>query len=206
MTDGERYRPEYDYLSICPTCFHLFEEGRPDGQEQRCRCRHCEETRWEGFDYNCRAILCRCCALVPLRSGSRWSPYFCRECQLLAMGVSVWERRLIFPIGPHSIMHGFVPDTVAAIPGSEPDPPFEGLERTVSALMSGYEVLEQWYQMAVPWRLNALGLRAPISLRDYAEVVEERDWSVLSHKTDAFEELCLFTRTGTTMLTRESHF
>ena len=98
-------RNELRHLHVCGTCYALYEAGRPDGINQRCRCGPHGEARWPGVDFNERACLCTCCGTEVLRSGSRFSPYFCRECQLLAMGVSLWERRLVFPIGRHSLMH-----------------------------------------------------------------------------------------------------
>lgn len=101
------------HLCICGTCYALYETERPDGMNQPCRCTPRDEPRWPGHDFNEHALLCLCCGLEVVSSGSRWSSYVCRECQLLAMGVSLWERRLVFPIGRHSMMHTWVPDTRA---------------------------------------------------------------------------------------------
>lgn len=46
------YDDRYEYLHICPTCYELYETGRPDGEEQRCRYQPGEETAWPYHDFN----------------------------------------------------------------------------------------------------------------------------------------------------------
>ena len=82
--------------------------SQPDQYRQRCDCERTlePEDRWPGFDFNTWAELCRCCAITLLRSGSRWSPFFCEECKRRVMDLN---RRLgdwIIPVGRHSVMHG----------------------------------------------------------------------------------------------------
>jgi hypothetical protein len=101
------YQDQLAYCYICSTCFHLYERGRRDNENQRCKCQPAEETKWPIRDFNERAILCRCCGLNVLPSGCRWDPYFCRECQLLAMGVSVWNRRLVCQLLPRDTTECF---------------------------------------------------------------------------------------------------
>ena len=100
---------ELQYLRSGGTRYGLYETERPDGMEQRCRCVTRDEKTWHGFDFNERASLCLCCGMETLPSGSRWSPYFCRECQWLAIGASRGVGRWVFPIGRHSLMHMWVP-------------------------------------------------------------------------------------------------
>ena len=199
MDDKERVSPseygydeQYEYMHICPTCFHLYEMGRPDTEEQRCNCQPAEETRWPYHDFNQRAILCRCCALNVLPSGSRWSPYFCRECRLLVMGVSVWNRQLIFPIGRHSLMHTWVPDTPSASlhnHQSHPDDVVAGVYHALGGISRGAEGLSQWYQTIVPRNLKRFGLAGDVSLRAYIEAVTA-EAPALSTRLEAFDGLC----------------
>jgi hypothetical protein len=76
---------------------------------QRCRCeRGVEpEKRWPGYDFNTYEELCRCCTIEPLRSGSCWSPFFCRECRERVMELNRRFGRCVIPIGRHSIMNEF---------------------------------------------------------------------------------------------------
>lgn len=189
-------RREYSYLRICRSCSYLYEEGRPDGLEQRCRCRPGREARWPGFDYNRRASLCLCCAVVALPSGSRPSPYFCNECQARAKDLSLRAGRLIFPIGPHSLMHTWVPTTLGASDG-DAGTLADGLYRTGVAIQGGFAVLEKWYGRLVPWRLQQLGLDRDVSLHDYIAAAGQQGWDAPESKAAAFEWLCLYAETGT---------
>ncbi len=184
-------RNELQYLHVCGTCYALYEAGRPDGMNQRCRCGPQGEAQWPRFDFNERARLCGCCATEVLSSGTRWSPYFCRECQLLAMGVSLWERRLVFPIGRHSLMHTWVPasraPSLAAHGGRARD-----LAATVSAALTGIsggsDRLGQWSANMVSRQLARLALPAGTPLLAYLDAVAEKGtgttrWAV-------FAELC----------------
>ena len=73
-------------LLICCRCLLLKGSvpGRTDGARQFCDCTPVEvrqaQPRWGG-DFNTYAELCRCCGLVLIRSGSRWSVWFCASCK-----------------------------------------------------------------------------------------------------------------------------
>ena len=60
---------------------------------------------WTGYDYNRFVELCRCCGAVPLRSGSRWSVWFCPTCRAEVDLLNSRLGRYIVPIGRHSL-HG----------------------------------------------------------------------------------------------------
>lgn len=187
------------YLRICATCYGLYERDRPDGMDQRCDCGPRNEERWSGFDFNERARLCVCCGMEVLRSGSRWSPYFCRECQLLAMGVSLWHRSLVFPIGRHSLMHTWVPDTrpptIAAHRGRSRD-----LATTVhtaaTAVSKGSEGLLQWSAIIVSRHLQHLGLPGGTYLNEYLAAMAKQGTGYT--RWSAFAELCEFFNMPTT--------
>jgi len=191
------YDDEYAYLHICSTCFHLYETGRPDGMEQRCNCRPKQGERWPYHDFNERAILCQCCGLNVLRSGSRWSPFFCRGCQLLAMGVSVWNRHLVFPIGRHSLMHTWVPNTPSASlrDHHRPEELATGVYHALRGISRATDGLSQWYQMIMPRNLEHFGFVGDVSLREYIEAVAREDPS-LHGRMEAFDGLCQLFRFG----------
>jgi len=97
---------------VCGTCGRLRGPwGRYDGEvefEQHCDCRDDEEPveRWPGFDYNTVAELCRCCGLEVVKSGSKWSVWFCRECLDRVSDLNTGAGRCVVPIGRHSLMNG----------------------------------------------------------------------------------------------------
>ena len=73
----------YPRFLLCGTCHELFEQEPQAGfpSAQRCRCHPSDEPTWPRFDFNEHLHLCECCRLDPLRSGSRWSVWFCDECK-----------------------------------------------------------------------------------------------------------------------------
>jgi hypothetical protein len=68
---------------LCGTCHGLYEDKPQPGfaTPQRCACSRTDEPTWPRYDFNEHIHLCECCRLVPLRSGSRWSVWFCEECK-----------------------------------------------------------------------------------------------------------------------------
>ncbi|HET8526107.1 MAG TPA: hypothetical protein VFM81_05660 [Actinomycetota bacterium] len=93
---------------LCGTCLDLFEELPAAGSPtpQRCRCRSTDEPVWPGHDFNEHLHLCECCRLVPLRSGSRWSVWFCGDCKSEVMDLNRLVGHCVIPIGRHSLMAG----------------------------------------------------------------------------------------------------
>jgi hypothetical protein len=168
---------ELQWLRVCGTCYNLYETGRPDGQNQRCRCFIGPDIPWAGFDFNERARLCMCCAMEVLASGSKWSAYFCSECRQRVMDLSLREGRLVIPIGRHSLMHTWVPNTLApslaAHGGSAAD-----LAQTVmtaaSAVFGGTDRLWEWSPTIVARHLRHLGLPGSTPLIEYLGAIDGR--------------------------------
>ena len=82
MSDGETL----SRWTVCGRC-HAVRGGligTVDGVTvwQRCHCVPAEGllTQPRVGDFNAEIELCRACGLVPLRSGSRWSVWFCGPC------------------------------------------------------------------------------------------------------------------------------
>jgi hypothetical protein len=100
---------------LCATCQGLYGDRPSPGfaTPQRCRCRHVDEPKWPRHDFNEHLHLCECCRLVPLRSGSRWSVWFCDECKARVRDLNHVLGRYVIPIGRHSLMGGI------AIAGAE---------------------------------------------------------------------------------------
>lgn len=186
---------DYEYLHICGTCFKLYETGRFDNQEQRCGCAPRAEERWPGRDFNERASLCACCGTEVLESGSRYSPYFCRECQLLAMGVSLWERRLVIPIGRHTMMHTWVPNTrqpSLAAHNGDVRRLAETVHGALTAIFVSSEQLSKWSAVVVSHHLKRLGLPGgtPVSRYLAAHASDEERPT----RWELFAEMCEFIR------------
>jgi hypothetical protein len=195
LTEHGYLHERYQYLQICTRCYHLYETGRPDGLVQRCRCRKDAKKRWPGHDYNERASLCHCCGVHVLHSGSRWSAYFCRECQLLVMGISVWERRLVFPTGRHTLMHTWVPKD----PKPDPTTPSTeaGAQRildTLKVISVGADQQRWWYATIMRRNLDRLRFSGDASLLDYMSAVHREQLDVLRTRLEALAELSQLVR------------
>ena len=93
--------PRTAALRVCLAHGGLYED-HPDpetGYQQRCHDRKGQE-KWDGYDINEWIRLCDCCLAVPMRSGSKWSPFFCNNCR---PGIVAAKRGI--PIGRHSMMN-----------------------------------------------------------------------------------------------------
>ena len=98
----------YPRFLLCGTCHELFEQEPQAGfpSAQLCRCHPSDEPTWPRFDFNEHLRLCECCRLEPLRSGSRWSVWFCEECKTRVRSLNDRLGRYAIPIGRHSMMGG----------------------------------------------------------------------------------------------------
>jgi hypothetical protein len=97
-------------LVVCGRCHELRGPvpGRTDGAFQLCSCSHVEVHRAQaswGGDHNTYAELCKCCGLVLLRSGSKWSVWLCEPCKEQVMALNQAAGRCVIPIGRHSLMN-----------------------------------------------------------------------------------------------------
>ena len=93
--------PRTAALRVCLEHGGLYED-RPDPEtdyQQRCHDRR-DQEKWDGYDINEWIRLCDCCLAVPMRSGSKWSSFFCNNCR---PGILAGERGI--PIGRHSMMN-----------------------------------------------------------------------------------------------------
>jgi len=160
----------HEALAVCATCGELFREDRPGalGLSQRCGCRRTpDEARWDGFDFNEWACLCRCCGQVVLRSGSRWSVWFCQDCKEPIRGFNLtygWQGTSIIPIGRHSLMNGIGLSPVE----------IEDLQRSerfvedIKNLVGRSDLLSRWAADRVRLNLELVGLAGPsVPLREY---------------------------------------
>ena len=128
--------------------------------EQRCHCwRHLPpQERWAGYDFNKHLELCYCCGIEPIRSGSRWSVFFCGECAGRVMEFNRRHGHWVMPIGRHSTMHG------VSLGESDPVDPFVAKFRGLS---DAIDHLDEWACLNV--RRNVLRL-----------MVELRTWDDLA--------------------------
>jgi hypothetical protein len=187
-------------VTICPGCFMCRGEleirtpvpasdsagsGQQDVRRFRqcCRSEGADEERWPRFDFNCYLELCRCCGVEPIRSGSRWSLFFCEECKVRVLAFNRAVGHWVTPIGRHTAMHGLL------VRGNEPFDPHVA-ERFVGAirgLFAGIDHLDEWAGRVVQENLAELGFAAgeEVGLSDYLQATSGR-----IDKEHAFQRLC----------------
>lgn len=143
------------------------------------------DSRWPRYDYNLHVDLCRCCGRVPLRSGSKWSVWFCKACKEQVGLLNGRHGRCIVPIGRHSVHAGYM------LSGDQARNPV-AVETFVSSMKSIFAVhgpLADWMREAVHRNFRDVGLpvNRPVPLARYwAEVRGRVD------PDDRFREMCGF--------------
>ncbi len=92
---------------ICGTCHRISGWVRDKNWKQTCRCEKSSTQRelWRNRDFPTNAELCYCCGAVLLRSGSKFSVWFCLECKANVTSFNRRVGRYAIPIGRHSFMN-----------------------------------------------------------------------------------------------------
>jgi len=200
------FGPSHETLALCTTCMGLFDDpslARRDFQLQKCRCHPEQEPCWPHYDYNERARLCDCCGRHVLRSGSRWSVWFCEACKERVVALNREFGLAVIPIGRHSLMHGF--GLQPGVPGgADPARVKQFVERFKNLgdrmrLLNGV-----WKPAHLRAELERLGLLIPqgprpaaIPLATYLGAVAEEDrTSGVDRRLLAFRGLTEFFRVG----------
>ena len=106
-----------------------------------------------------------------LRSGSRWSPFFCRGCQGRVLDLNRSHGRWVIPIGRHSVMHGIL---IANDEATDE----RSAERFVTAargLFAATHHLDEYRRIVVEENLAVLGFApgAEAELRAYLDGADE---------------------------------
>ncbi len=195
---GCGFRPEYRTLSICTTCMDLFDPPSPEHgnfARQTCRCAPRGEPRWPGYDFNERARLCDCCGRHVLRSGSRWSVWFCPACKDRIVSLDQEFGFALIPIGRHSLMNGF------GLSGGADEAQIERFLERFGDMGKRMDILHDgWKPAHLRGELERLGLvlvnlepettSKGIPLVTYLRAVAEEDrTSGIDHRLEAFRGL-----------------
>jgi hypothetical protein len=141
------------------------------------------ESTWPSYDYNRFVELCRCCGRVPLRSGSRWSVWFCAECRDQVDLLNQRLGRYAIPIGRHSIHAGRLLSLEKAADPVTLHAFLEGMNAASEAM----GVLEMWAH-----EVTRLNLRA---IREESDSVVSIERYCLAARryvdpSDRFREMC----------------
>jgi hypothetical protein len=112
----------------------------------------------------------------------------------MAMAITIWEGQLVFPIGRHSLMHTWVPNTRPAnLPGHAGDAGAlsDSVHRVLVNLTKGGDRLHAWAPMIVRQHVERLRLRGSVYVSEYLLTCVRRRYSPT---LQAFSGLCDFTR------------
>jgi len=135
-------------MELCRECLVLrgpfFDSHNGCERVQRCGC-EAREPLWNAFDYNCAVELCRCCAAQVIRSGSKWSVFFCDACKREVVAYNSAAGCTVIPIGRHSIMNGVALNAQSAREGSARRTFAHGL----SEVFDGIDRLERFQRAQV---------------------------------------------------------
>jgi hypothetical protein len=87
---------------VCGRCNRI--RGEVPGRfRQHCRCDpENGEERAPGYDFPTATELCRCCGCQLVRSGSKYSFWFCDPCLELVRGFNDQVASYVIPVGRHS--------------------------------------------------------------------------------------------------------
>ena len=165
-------------FQICGVCYTL--RGCIGGNSERrqeCDCAMSQvraglrpsPTPWPGFDFEEAATLCYCCGAEVLRSGSRWSVWFCDACKEQVRALHQRHRRYLIPIGRHSMMNGF------GLTGSETQDQAAVKEfmLRVGSLVDRITVLKSWAATIVAEHVRTHGFEEgrDVPLREYLDAL-----------------------------------
>lgn len=152
---------------LCGTCHGLHEDKPQPGfaTPHRCACSRTDEPTWPRYDFNEHLHLCECCKLVPLRSGSRWSVWFCEECKARVRNLNSITGWYVIPIGRHSLMGGI------GIEGSEL---VDADDRRFDELVDGFADQMRGWSDSID-HLHAFAVRRTVFLTDAVGLDATRD-------------------------------
>ncbi|MGH9524921.1 MAG: hypothetical protein ACRD3E_20540 [Terriglobales bacterium] len=124
-------------LWICTQCGRFRGQWRPKGMThtpgsrlsicyytQLCKCEEADDElheEWPGFDFKRAIELCHCCGAEPILTGSKYSPWFCADCEEFVYRLNRSYSRYVIPFGRHSLHAGLSLTGVAANDPSECD-------------------------------------------------------------------------------------
>ena len=174
-------RVDYEAMMVCATCFEIYGpwhyrekmlEITPDENFfQPCACptKKAEAKCPTSFDFNKVAELCYCCGQAVLKSGAKWSVWFCDECKERVVQFNTRYQRTIIPIGRHSLMSGV---SLSAQDARDPEM-IEIFLKNMNNLFSRIDCLSDWKKFIHGENFKKLGYVNDTLLKDYLEQSRE---------------------------------
>jgi len=153
-------------LQVCRTCGGL--SGRfvfhGTSLDQTCICFGRSEPLWPRYDFNEALTLCHGCGGRVLKSGSRWSVWFCEPCKTSVCRVNDLCCAYVIPIGRHSIM-GSKWQRGLAVQGLPAD--IQAFATTLAGLFDRIDLVNKHHRQCVELNCREAGLGSRPALRSY---------------------------------------
>ena len=188
------YSHDTSTLAICTKCFEVCGSVSVAGEsyQQLCACRPLRGRQNVKFaprnDFATYVEFCHACGLEAIRSGSRWSQFFCSDCHETIRGLNRTLGFALIPIGRHSIMNSFSLSGKDVAGREKIDSFVKGLH----SLFFRMDALRNWRRLMVARRCAELGFEGnkPIPLEDFVR----KAWSVdrKGIKTSSIRKLFAF--------------
>lgn len=180
----------FSQMWICHQCtrvYGFFTRDRLYYQQHSAKCdpRAKPQDKWPWADFNCIVDLCSGCGQELLRSGSKWSVWFCQECKGRVVGLNTALSKKVIPIGGHSLMSGIGLSGVNAVC----DEKIKKFVKDLDDFFASLTVIKEWGAQIVLRNLSDLGYKADARLVEYLERVKD-----LPPKSEVFKEMCEFVR------------
>jgi len=187
-------------MKICSKCYEIYGfwnyRWRNKVFYQKC-CSDCEDynrksdmpikeikqEKWDGFDFNEMVMLCYCCGQKVLKSGSRWSVFFCEDCKKKVMELNQQFQRAIIPIGSHSLMNGIGLNK----DGIDNPQAIKEFHAKTNKMFASNEKLRKWTTQRLSNNFKVLGYDDDVLLNDYIAKA-----AVVVDKSEAFGQMCDF--------------
>lgn len=162
----------YSKIKICSVCYDLYGfwnyNDDPTVFYQKCDCQPKKgdikwETKWGVFDFNEVVTLCYCCGQELLKSGSKFSVWFCDECKKRIMEFNSQFKMAIIPIGRHSFMAGIMVKH-EDLQNQEIRTQFCN---AIVALFDRMKILYNWKEHIMQGNFRTLGLTEDVLITEY---------------------------------------
>lgn len=183
-------------MKVCTECGNIYglwhDPSRGIDYYQKCGCKSVKpgmppegksKKKWKGFDYNEVVTLCHSCGQEVLRSGSKWSVWFCKECKKRVVKFNTKYQQTIIPIGRHSIMAGYQLSGKESVDKNK----VKKFVKNLNSLFERIDILEEWLAQIISQNLKSLGCSKDVNLVKYLSKVES-----LPERSIAFKDMCKF--------------
>lgn len=177
-------------MGVCRDCGELYGLLRPRGggrfYQQACGCEK-ERSATQAYedlkkdlnlDFGQAVTLCSCCGQVLMKSGRKFSGFFCDSCRQMVMKFNAFYGFCLIPIGRHSLMNGIglsgkdIQDQKAV---------FKFVEE-FDSLFTRMNLLSDWKKIIVAKNLKRIGHIGDLDIDLFSYIREVRPdfWSQFS--------------------------